>query len=282
MIFLFFGSSLAHLEPELELFEVWETMVGQIITIIANVIMWRLEQNVTITIVVQQWSHRSDHCQRLRSRKEISTSTADSPAVHFSVLSWWCSIPRTEPPPSAANNFTVLYFRALHCTLHSSLIQKPKPLPVKISIIPTARSAVPLATFSLLEWFYQRNGWVGLNRSLCGNLKSCNLFKGNYRGFKEMYCCITKCVFISLKCITNLQRKWITDDVGERTSSVRAAWQLRGRYPNNLWKKYCNLWVYNRHMYKIKSKFIKEGGKYYWRWVGRLLRNLTGTCTLHR
>ena len=24
MIFLFFGSSLAHLEPELELFEVWE------------------------------------------------------------------------------------------------------------------------------------------------------------------------------------------------------------------------------------------------------------------
>ena len=54
MIFLFFGSPLAHLEPELELFEVWETMVGQIITIIANVIMWRLEQNVTITIVVQQ------------------------------------------------------------------------------------------------------------------------------------------------------------------------------------------------------------------------------------
>ena len=54
MIFLFFSSSLASLEPELELFEVWETMVGQIITIIANVIMWRLEQNVTITIVVQQ------------------------------------------------------------------------------------------------------------------------------------------------------------------------------------------------------------------------------------
>ena len=53
MIFLFFGSPLAHLEPELDLFEVWETMVGQIITIIANVIMWRLEQNVTITIVVQ-------------------------------------------------------------------------------------------------------------------------------------------------------------------------------------------------------------------------------------
>ena len=124
--FPFFSSSLAHLEPELELFEVWETMVGQIITIIANVIMWRLEQNVTITIVVQQWSHRSDHCQRLRSRKEISTSTADSPAVHFSVLSWWCSIPRTEPPPSAANNFTALYFRALLCTLHSSLIQRTK------------------------------------------------------------------------------------------------------------------------------------------------------------
>ena len=34
--FPFFGSSLAHLEPELELFEVWETMVRQIIiTIIA-------------------------------------------------------------------------------------------------------------------------------------------------------------------------------------------------------------------------------------------------------
>ena len=39
MIFLFFGSSLAHLETELELFEVWEIMVRQIIiTIIADVI----------------------------------------------------------------------------------------------------------------------------------------------------------------------------------------------------------------------------------------------------
>ena len=35
--FHYFGSSLAHLEPELELFEVWEIMVV-IITIIANVI----------------------------------------------------------------------------------------------------------------------------------------------------------------------------------------------------------------------------------------------------
>ena len=35
MIFLFFGSSLARLEPELELFEVWEINVRQII-IIAN------------------------------------------------------------------------------------------------------------------------------------------------------------------------------------------------------------------------------------------------------
>ena len=35
MFFLFFGSSLAHLEPELELFEVWEINVRQII-IIAN------------------------------------------------------------------------------------------------------------------------------------------------------------------------------------------------------------------------------------------------------
>ena len=35
MIFLFFSSSLAHLEPELELFEVWEINVRQII-IIAN------------------------------------------------------------------------------------------------------------------------------------------------------------------------------------------------------------------------------------------------------
>ena len=31
MIFLFFGSPLAHLETELELFEVWEIMVRQII-----------------------------------------------------------------------------------------------------------------------------------------------------------------------------------------------------------------------------------------------------------
>ena len=80
--------------------------------------------------------------------------------------------------------------------------------------------------------------WMGrVQQSHYGSLKSCNLFKGNYREFKEMYCCITKCVFTSLKCVTNLQRKWITVDVGERTSSVRAAWQLRGRYPNNLWKK---------------------------------------------
>ena len=35
MIFLFFGSSLAHLEPKLQLFEVWEINVRQII-IIAN------------------------------------------------------------------------------------------------------------------------------------------------------------------------------------------------------------------------------------------------------
>ena len=34
MIFLFFGSSLAHLEPKLQLFEVWEMMVRQIIIII--------------------------------------------------------------------------------------------------------------------------------------------------------------------------------------------------------------------------------------------------------
>ena len=35
MIFLLFGSSLAHLEPKLQLFEVWEINVRQII-IIAN------------------------------------------------------------------------------------------------------------------------------------------------------------------------------------------------------------------------------------------------------
>ena len=35
MIFLFFGSSLAFLEPKLELFEVWEINIRQII-IIAN------------------------------------------------------------------------------------------------------------------------------------------------------------------------------------------------------------------------------------------------------
>ena len=37
MIFLFFGSSLAHLEPKLQLFEVWEMMVRQII--IASIAM---------------------------------------------------------------------------------------------------------------------------------------------------------------------------------------------------------------------------------------------------
>ena len=42
MIFLFFSSSVACLEPELELFEVWEIMVLQIIiTIIANVINFK-------------------------------------------------------------------------------------------------------------------------------------------------------------------------------------------------------------------------------------------------
>ena len=41
--FLFFGSYQAHLEPGLELFEVWEIMVRQIIiTIIANVIIWHI------------------------------------------------------------------------------------------------------------------------------------------------------------------------------------------------------------------------------------------------
>ena len=40
--FPLFGSSLAHLEPKLELFEVWEIMVRQIIiTIIANVINFK-------------------------------------------------------------------------------------------------------------------------------------------------------------------------------------------------------------------------------------------------
>ena len=40
--FPFFSSSLAHLEPELELFEVWEMMVRQIIiTIIAIVLAGR-------------------------------------------------------------------------------------------------------------------------------------------------------------------------------------------------------------------------------------------------
>ena len=40
--FLFFGSSLAHLEPKLQLFEVWKIMVRQIIiTIIANVIIFK-------------------------------------------------------------------------------------------------------------------------------------------------------------------------------------------------------------------------------------------------
>ena len=36
MIFLFFGSSLAHLEPKLQLFEVWKIMVRQIIIIIIS------------------------------------------------------------------------------------------------------------------------------------------------------------------------------------------------------------------------------------------------------
>ena len=37
MIFLFFSSSLAHLEPELELFEVWEINVRQIIIIVNGI-----------------------------------------------------------------------------------------------------------------------------------------------------------------------------------------------------------------------------------------------------
>ena len=42
MIFLFSGPSLAHLGPELGLFEVWEMIVRQIIiTIIANIINFK-------------------------------------------------------------------------------------------------------------------------------------------------------------------------------------------------------------------------------------------------
>ena len=42
MISFFLGSSLAHLGPELELFEVWEIMERRIIiTIIANVINFK-------------------------------------------------------------------------------------------------------------------------------------------------------------------------------------------------------------------------------------------------
>ena len=37
MIFIFFSSSLAHLEPELELFEVWEINVRQIIIIVNGI-----------------------------------------------------------------------------------------------------------------------------------------------------------------------------------------------------------------------------------------------------
>ena len=37
MIFLFLGSSLAHLDPKLQMFEVWEMMVKQIIIAIAMV-----------------------------------------------------------------------------------------------------------------------------------------------------------------------------------------------------------------------------------------------------
>ena len=37
MIFLFFGSSLAHLEPKLQVFEVWEINVQQIIIIVNGI-----------------------------------------------------------------------------------------------------------------------------------------------------------------------------------------------------------------------------------------------------
>ena len=61
MIFLFFSSSLACLEPELELFEVWEINVQQII-IIAN----------GINIYIYQ--HQNNHFYGLHLT-EVTTST---------------------------------------------------------------------------------------------------------------------------------------------------------------------------------------------------------------
>ena len=56
--FPFFGSSHVHLEPQQELFEVWEIKVGQIIiTITANVIIGHISPFVKKGLSHQVWSH---------------------------------------------------------------------------------------------------------------------------------------------------------------------------------------------------------------------------------
>ena len=49
--FPFFSSSLAHLEPELELFEVWEMMVRQIIITIIAIVSQRVAPQTNETFI---------------------------------------------------------------------------------------------------------------------------------------------------------------------------------------------------------------------------------------
>ena len=73
--FPFFGSSQVHLEPEQELFEVWEIMVGQIIiTIIANVIIRHISP-----VVKKGLSHQV--CSRGGSILKKGHKTAKVPAL---------------------------------------------------------------------------------------------------------------------------------------------------------------------------------------------------------
>ena len=69
MIFLFFGSSLAHLEPKLQLFEVWKIMVRQIIIIIISTDPY--DDNMMIDDRIQKSTLKTRLCE-IKEKMKIS------------------------------------------------------------------------------------------------------------------------------------------------------------------------------------------------------------------
>ena len=88
MIFLLFGSSLARLEPKLELFEVWEIMVRQII--ITNILQTAL-----------QGAPKKTHFQNATgpTHSELAQSPiANSPCVWKSIF--WSFLTKIKQDPA--------------------------------------------------------------------------------------------------------------------------------------------------------------------------------------